>query len=169
MEKINIPSGWHEVPVAMFAELSALDKGQDGFLKVIDVISILADIDSEDVKKFSAVDIENIVKRIGWTSSMPTEEFKTTVEIGDVKYHLVKLSSLSVGQCADLDFYSEDMFNNLHKVFAVLYRPVIEQKFNERVEIFEKQLMISDVYGALAFFLTIALACTMTSRLYSQA
>ena len=158
MEKITLPDGWHEVSIRTFQELSNI-KTENGMNKIVDLISVLTDIDSEEIKTMSVEDFNLILPKIEWTSKQPTEEYKTNIVINDKEYFLVKLNTLSVGEWIDLDSWVKDSIANIHKIFALLYRPANEEydtvKRVEREELFLDKMIISDVYGTLLFFLAI--------------
>jgi len=153
-----MPDGWHEVSVGMFQELSQIES-TDGEQKAIELISILADRDPEEIKTISPEDFKLIIPAILWTNVVPNNEYKTDIEIDGVVYYLQKLKNLSLGEWIDLDNWCEKSVENMHKIFALLYRPVGEEyntdKMNERAEMFKEKLMISDVYGTMIFFLII--------------
>lgn len=159
MKNIILPSGWNEVPIGMYQELANLDKTDEGLIREVELVSILADKDPEDIKKINASDWDSILGALMWTTEAPKDEYKHEIEIDGITYYLVKLSSLSTGEQIDLESYSSDI-QSLHKFFAMLYRPVNEDydtdKMAVRSELFQERLMISDVYGTLIFFLSIA-------------
>lgn len=176
LKNLILPSGWNEVPVGMFQELSTLDKSEDGMTKIVDLISILADKDPEDVKNINASDLDSILAAIQWTSKTPSNEHKMDFVIDEVPYYLMKLSDLSIGERIDLDAYSKDIMQ-LHKFFALLYRPPSEslgvkeysvESMLTRAELFEKKLMIEDVYGTIVFFFSIASRYEMTIQAYTK-
>ena len=158
MEKITLPDGWHEVSISKFQELNNLETFE-GLHKIIELISILSDKDVEDIREMSTDDLELILKQVEWTSVIPTSEYKTNIYIDDIDYYLVSLKSLTLGEWIDLDTWSENAIENMHKIFALLYRPSKEvyntTDMNERAELFLDKLMIADVYGTLLFFLLI--------------
>lgn len=161
MEKLTIPSGWNEVSVGMFQELSNLDKSEAGLTKIIDLVSILTDTDPEEIKKLNASVLEPIINAIQWTAESPKDEFKECLEIDGKQYWLIKLSSASVADNANLEAYKADI-TKLHKFFAVLYREdpnkeTTVEEIEARGELFKDKVMISDVFGTILFFLGIAL------------
>lgn len=170
MNNITLPSGWHEVPIGMFQELSGLDNAK-GLTKVIDLISILSDNDPEEVKKINSTDLDPIIDAIQWTKEPPSDKHKNEIEIDGVAYYLIKLSGASIAENVDLEAYQADI-NNLHKFFAVLYRPANEEydadKMNIRAGLFKDKLMIDDVFGTLVFFLSIAKKYDEIIKAYSQ-
>lgn len=176
MKNLTLPSGWNEVPVGMFQELSNLDKSENGMTKIVDLISILADKDPEDVKNINASDLDSILAAIKWTGESPSNDHKTDFVIDEVPYYLMKLSDLSIGERIDLDSYSKDIMQ-LHKFFALLYRPVNEalgvkeysvDSMLLRSELFEKKLMIEDVYGTILFFFSIAKRYELITQVYMK-
>jgi hypothetical protein len=158
MNKITMPSDWHEVTVSMFQELAQLET-TDGMTRVIDMISILSNTDPDEVAKINGSDLEPILDAITWSSKTPTDKFVTEFTIDGIEYYVQKLSSLSIAENVDLDAYSKDI-SKLHKFFALLYRPANEAYSVElteaRAELFLDKLMIADVYGTILFFLNIA-------------
>ena len=154
---ITLPTSWAEINIKTFQEMSLIDD-KDKLLKTIELISVLSDKDPEEIKQYNAIDLEKILNTIQWTNQSPTNEYKTHLVIEEKNYYLVKLSTLSLGEWVDLDTWCEDSINNLHKIFALLYREEGEgyDANNLRSELFLDKLMIEDVYGTLIFFLAIA-------------
>lgn len=168
---ITVPSGWNEVSVGLYQEIAGLDHAE-GTTSEVELISILANKDPEDIKKIQASNLDSILEAIKWVANPPSNEFKTEIEISGVKYYLAKLSGLSTGEQIDLETYSEDI-NSIHKFFALLYREADEEYsvdiMLKRSEMFKEKLMIEDVFGTIVFFLSIAQsyekiiqACSMT-------
>lgn len=153
-----MPSGWNEVPVRMFQELSNIES-ENGLTKVVDLISILSDKDPEEIRQINSVDLAPILEAVKWTGEEPGNEHKIQIAINGVEYYLHKLSGLSLAEWIDLDNYANDV-SNMHKFFAMLYRPAGDvysvQSMLERAELFLDKLMIQDAYGSLLFFLSIA-------------
>lgn len=170
LKNLILPSGWNEVPVGMFQELSNIDRSS-GMDRIVDLISILADKDPEDVKNINASDLDSILAAIKWTGESPSNEHKMDFVIDEVPYYLMKLSDLSIGERIDLDAYSKDIMQ-LHKFFALLYRPVNEvysvDSMLLRSELFEKKLMIEDVYGTILFFFSIAKRYELITLAYTK-
>ena len=152
---ITLPDSWSEINVSTFQELSRLDTFE-GHHKVIELVSILSNKDVEEIREISGENFETILEQVKWSSIVPSTEYKTEVTIDETTYYLIKLKSLTVGEWIDLDTWCENAIDNMHKIFAMLYRPLNEDSdINERSELFLDKLMISDVYGTLLFFLII--------------
>jgi hypothetical protein len=172
INKITLPSSWEEVKIGMYQDLASVENSDSGLTKLIDIISVLADIDPEDVRKINSTDLEPICDAIAWTADAPKDSFKEFIEVDGKVYHLVKLSSLSVAENADLETYANDI-GQLHKFFALLYRPIDEKEYsvetmNERAELFRENVAITDVIGTIVFFLGIAVKYEESIQLYSK-
>lgn len=161
MEKITLPDGWHEVNLLTFKELCAIQDNKDvgGLSEVVELISCLSNKDPEEIRSWPSESLHNILPVISWIDKKPSDEYKTNVCINGVNYCLVKFKSLTLGEWIDLDNYIQDSIGNIHKIFAILYRPKNEiydySKVEERENLFLEKMSISDVYGTLIFFLTI--------------
>ena len=86
---------------------------------------------------------------------------------GGVKYGLVNMNDMTIGEFADLDVLanSDDLHLKYHKVLAILYRPIVKKNvftkdivpyseinYAEQCEIF-KDLPLQYVKSAISFFL----------------
>ena len=164
--KLNIPDGWQQVTVKMFQELAKLDNNNDGIAKVVDLISVLADADPEDIRKVDSSELGRLMDMIKWTAEFPNNPHLNTINVKDVEYEMIKLSDLSLGEWIDLDTYVEDSIINMHKIFAMLYRTKGEiydaNKIEDKAIMFADNLPIGEVYGALLFFSLIVNEYTRT-------
>ena len=164
--KLNIPDGWQQVTVKMFQELAKLDNANDGIAKVVDLISVLADADPEDIRKVDSSELGRLMDLIKWTSQFPNNPHLNTITVKGIEYEMIKLSELSLGEWIDLDTYVEDSVINMHKIFATLYRTKEEKydanKIEEKANMFADNLPIGEVYGALLFFSLIVNEYTKT-------
>lgn len=164
---LTLPDSWAEVNLDKFMEISSFQMSSN-LQKVIDTIAVLSDTDSDIIRRLPGGEITRIAEALLWTRELPTEgQFKPIITIDGVDYGFVpKLSDMSVGEWIDIEEYSRDISLNLHKIFAVLYRPLIvalNDKWRRiedyetvsadmRANIFREKMMISDVYGAMLFF-----------------
>lgn len=178
IEKLNVPDGWQDVTIGQFQELSNIDlEHKDA---VLNAISILIDKDPEEIRQYDEVSFNEIAKAIEWTQEMPqAANFRQVIEIDGQKYGLIKFASLSVGEWIDLDEYLKEPINNIHKIFALMYREVLGgtaenltlapydvENAIERSEVFQKSMKIDNCYGALVFFSSIVEESTKTFQVY---
>ena len=177
---ITVPDSWEEVSIAKFQEINQIDDNNKN--KALEIISILIDQDIEDIRKYSLSSLNAILEAINWANKLPSgKAFRQVIEIECIEYGFVnKLSDLTLGEWVDLESYLEDSINNLHKIAAIFYRPIIveyseTQRLVEdydtvtadvRAEIFKYKMNVGDMYGAMVFFCLIEKECIVTIQDY---
>ncbi len=181
MKNIKIPQGWDQVNLNQFIELSQVTTND--IADSINIISILTDLDSDDVMKMDTTELKSIIAELSWMNILPANIFKHTIKIDGVEYGIIpNLNDMTVGEWVDLEEFINDYPNNLNKVMAVLYRPVIYnvndttrfiEKYDaktviERSVLFGDNMMISDVYGASVFFSLTAMEFMRNLNTYFQ-
>lgn len=167
--KITLAESWDEVPLKTYQELAQLPSDQDNLSRIIDVVSIFSDVDSEEIRKISTSELSKIGEAIKWAVEIPSSEFKHIIKIDDEEYSLIEFKKMTVGEWIDVDSFLENSIMNMHKLMAILYRPLVTaindrtrfveeydvDKMNVRAELFKEKIMIGDVYGTLLFFCNI--------------
>tara|TARA_R110000851_G_scaffold6062_1_gene24665 strand:+ start:12 stop:656 length:645 start_codon:yes stop_codon:yes gene_type:complete len=181
--EFKLPTSWDEVSVAQYCKLMlAIEKeGTTEIELMIKSLEALVGIDGGILTKVPIKMLREAYKQLGeLTSNMPSNELSRVVEIDGIEYGIIPdFNELTLGEFVDLDNYLQDNYNNLNKIFAVLYRPVIERDGNnyniepyslknisDRRELFNNRLSIDTVYGALVFFCSIG-SKHIESTLYS--
>jgi len=88
------------------------------------------------------------------------------IEIDGVKYGSIKdMKNLSLGEYVDIDHYIQKPIDNLHKVCAILCRPVLKEEgdlyiiedynpetMEERANIFMEKMNVSQLFGLANLF-----------------
>lgn len=154
---ITVPEGWQDVKLKTFQEFVSTEMTNDlkGHVKRI---SILCDVDSEVVANLPIVEFKKLNADLTWSNTHPKSSYDSVFELDGQKYEMMDLSNVSVGEYTDLEFnVGEGLIANLHKILAILYRPIENDKYdsqsvNERSEKFRERLNIAGVYGAALFF-----------------
>lgn len=163
--KIIIPDKWDEVTIHQLREISQLDTSNKTKY-AIDVLAILSDTDSEDIKKMPPSAINETVKALQFVSELPKFEYKQTITVDGQLYAVNDFSRFTFGQWIDIEELGKNWKENLHKILAVIYLPATEVKgkikiepydgiLDERAAIMDKQ-KVSDVYSASVFFSSFA-------------
>ena len=181
--EFKLPTSWDEVSVAQYSKLMlAIEKeGTTEIELMIKSLEALVGIDGGILSRVPIKMLREAYKQLGeLTSNMPSNELSRVVEIDGIEYGIIPdFNELTLGEFVDLDNYLQDNYNNLNKIFAVLYRPVIEtdgnsyniepyslKNISDRRELFNNRLSIDTVYGALVFFCSIG-SKHIESTLYS--
>lgn len=165
--RVMVPDGWSEVSIGQYQEIASLTTDNPSS-RFIEIISILIDEDPEVIRSMEIGSLGRVIDHLEWTNRIPDEAwYKPIINVDGVEYgFLPKLTGLTTGEWIDLEHYLTDVNENLHKIFAVLYRPLVTA-FNDRdrivegydpdsaerrANVFKEKAMVGDVYGALVFF-----------------
>lgn len=162
--KINVPTSFEDVSLDQYLELSKLDESD-----TIGQIAILCKISKEDVKRMEKSSLNEIEALMSSIQHADEDKYPHArfIELEGRKYGFhPNLSEISVGEFVDLDSLCSNPMENLPKIMATLYRPVIEENFqsykiqpytsHEDPEIM-KEMKMPYVLGALNFFLSLGL------------
>lgn len=146
-------------------------------LKLDDIESkfkIISGLSKAQVKELKKIDYSDwnllwatLEKIISLYFSENIGEIIDEFEYNGVQYGLVKMDKVTIGEFADLDILvnQENSKNNLHKILAILYRPIVSRglfrkkileyekiDFEEQSDLF-KDLPLKYVKSSLSFFL----------------
>lgn len=96
--------------------------------KMLYSISALSGKDIEDVKKLPVSTIHEISKDIQSVASH-NNEFYTVIEWEETLYGYAHIKQSSLGEYIDLENFCKNPERHLHKIAAILYRPITENRF----------------------------------------
>lgn len=153
--KITIPDNWSEVTLRQFIELNQIES-ENEIMRGVEIISILSDIDPEEIKKIEAEDLKKILDNLKWINELPSSQEKFTITVKEEDYHLIPLQKLTLGQWIDLESWVKNHTDNLGNIMALLYRKT-DEKYNSslmssKAEMFLDELKVDDIYGTMLFF-----------------
>ena len=149
----------------------------------MNTISCFTDAPFETLEKCKKSDIDIVLK---YVAKLLTKKVNTTlnyiIEVDGVEYGFnPNLKDMTMAEFVDLDNYLNDIWKNMHKIMAILYRPVVKRKNKKYniedydstkclkvAEIFKDALSVATVNGASNFFLTIAKEYLNVLQLYSN-
>lgn len=169
VSKYELPTEWNEVSISQYSKLmKVLDNENASEIEVIvKTLEALVGIESRVLTKTPLKYLKSVYVELAvLTSKEPANHLKKVIEINGVEYGIIPdFNDLTLGEFVDLDNYLQDSWNNLVKIFAVLYRPIVERKgdkyiiedytlkdIKERREIFSDKLSIDTAFGAMIFF-----------------
>ena len=169
VSKYELPTEWNEVSISQYSKLmKVLDNENASEIEVIvKTLEALVGIESRVLTKTPLKYLKSVYVELAvLTSKEPANHLKKVIEIDGVEYGIIPdFNDLTLGEFVDLDNYLQDSWNNLVKIFAVLYRPIVERKgdkyiiedytlkdIKERREIFSDKLSIDTAFGAMIFF-----------------
>ena len=126
--QIKIPTELKEISLGAYQRfLDVSDKTNDDTFLFEKMIEIFCDVRLMEVIQIKWSDVQYIVQKIS-NAFQQKPEFQQTFKIKDIEFGFIpNLEIMSFGEFIDLQNNIED-HKNLHKMMAVLYRPIIEKK-----------------------------------------
>ena len=105
-------------------------KGTSKFGKLVHAVSVLTKQPLKDVRLW---DVDSLTKVSNLYAEIADhkELFHPIVEWKGKLYGYSSIKKCSLGEYIDLETYCEDMENSMHKVAAILYRPIKRHRFKD--------------------------------------
>ena len=115
--------------IKQYIELQQLPETDSKLQKSLYILSTLTGIsvdelqywDLESIKQVNEI-VENLIE--------PGNDFYPIIEWKGTLYGYSNIKQHSLGEYIDLEELSKDINNNLHKIVALMYRPITNHKFN---------------------------------------
>ena len=172
VKRYELPTSWDEVSIKQYTNLMiAIDKEDATDIELmVKSLEALADIPGGLLTKAPIKMLREAYNQLNeLTNTTPNMELSRVIEIDGIEYGFIPdFDELSLGEFVDLDNYLQDGFNNLDKVFAVLYRPIVKRdgikytiedydlkEITKRRNLFNERMSIDTLYAALVFFCNI--------------
>lgn len=169
--KIEIPTSLDDITLAQFKEYSLMisrETEEDLTFKK-QVINLFCTGDTEKIEFFKKKQIDSIFADFNAMLESERNIFEKIISIDGKDYGFIpNLKDLSIGEFSDIETLMKDgVFENIEKVLAVLYRPVINKVkhlyniadydgLNDRDKLFLNKFPVKNFHGTMVFFLIIA-------------
>ena len=163
IKKIN------SISIKKFIEISDLIKDDASIHDRMEVIRIVSKCDMDEIRIIPANVLDGI-----WNDfvkncfDLGDGSIDNIVTIDGISYGLTNVKKLTVGEMADIDVLkNHPILNfNLHKIMAILYRPLISklpfkideytsEGYEERAELFAEKMPVKVALNTAVFFLNI--------------
>mgnify|MGYP003671491418 CR=1 FL=1 len=107
-------------------------KGSSKFGKLVNAVSVLTGQPLASVRDW---DVNSLTKVSNLYANIADhkELFHPVIEWNGKLYGYSSIKKCSLGEYIDLEDYCKDMENNMHKVAAILYRPIKSHRFEDIV------------------------------------
>jgi hypothetical protein len=179
--KIEIPTTLDDITLDQFKEYSLMisrETEEDLTFKK-QVINLFCTGDTEKIEFFKKKQIDSIFADFTAMLESERNSFEKIVTIEGKEYGFIpNLKDLSIGEFSDIETLMKDgVFENIEKVLAVLYRPVINKVkhlyniadydgLNDRDVLFLNKFPVKNFHGTMVFFLIIAKELLMHTHQY---
>ena len=163
--KITLPEHIGEVTLGQFQRYHELTQREniDGYQFNKRKVSIFTGIKYRDLDKITNKDFKEILEQID--KALNTDyEFTDTFILDNISFGFIpNFDNIKTKEFVDMDLYKPDDVQNLHKLMAILFRPIKnrdnfdnysikEYNGTAKYSILMKQMPLSVVNGALVFF-----------------
>ncbi|QDP64656.1 MAG: hypothetical protein Unbinned4585contig1001_20 [Prokaryotic dsDNA virus sp.] len=166
--KRKLPTHWDNITLKQYMSVMKIisNKELKSLSRIVKVIGALTDIDEEDIVRLPVKNINTLGSVMNkFLQTKPNEDLNHIVKLDGVEYGFhPKLSNITFGEWVDIDSYiTEGVNDTLHKIMAILYRPIIAKKDGKyRIQEYEpneesqdlmlNHLTVGDFYGVSVFF-----------------
>ena len=186
--KVKVPSKLSELTLEQYAKYSEMlvqyeamkdEKSNPEIFYMLKTLEIFCGINYEDGMKIRVQDVKKLVHAMEKLLSEKPELIRT-FDVGDTTFGFIpQLDDMTFGEYIDVDTNLGD-WNNMHKVVAVLYRPIKKRMQDKYIiddykgDLFHdvmKKTPLDVVFSSLIFFyhLGIDLSNAMTKFLEEEA
>lgn len=167
----KIPENWGDITIEQFQEFWNITNDVDytPTKKLIKQLSVLSDVAEDYIYSLPSQSFKELTDAYQPFQVQPNNKFENIIEVDGIRFGFNKdLHQLTLGEWIDLEtFFTTGMIDNLHKICAVLYRPIIEEGkgfFNYKIKpykdidfegtsnLFRYNVNIQQVYGIGVFF-----------------
>lgn len=177
---ITIPEDLYDVTIDQYKRVQAIPEG-DELRQVVDTISIMCHVTTEEVMGMEKKDIDHIGGVLGGIIDKYDENYplERIIEL-DTRYGFhPNLSRITLAEFADIETLCKDSLDkHLPQVMGILYRPIEEEHGDfyriadydgeDRSEYF-KEMKMAHALGAAAFFLRTGTALADALDSFSKA
>jgi len=132
--KISVPETLYDINIAGFMVFSKIikDKGMGDLDKAVEIIAGLNDIPTSDVRALDIKVINELAAKIINLFYKDSREYSLDslrqITVDGVEYGLEpNFDKIETGAYIDLTDLLEDIEANLHKIMAILYRPIAKR------------------------------------------
>ena len=101
----------------------------DPFIQMVTAVSIFTGYTVDEIKQWSVSSIKDLANQFAAIAD-PKSEFHSIVEWNGTLYGYAPISKATLGEFIDIENLSKDLVNNMHKIAAIIYRPITKHRFD---------------------------------------
>jgi len=181
--QVNIPTEWRDITIETYQKyFDIVESRKKEEEKELDILSLLCNLEKDIIKKIGVKQKQELLFKLSvFINKRLPKKLKKRIKFNGKNYGFIpNLSKITTGEFVDIEDYCKDTNKNLHKIMAILYREIENQKgdlYNIKAynpdEVKEqefKQLPMDITLGALDFFLSLGkdLLQNLSSYLMAQ-
>ncbi len=98
--------------------------------KMVSLISEMGGKDVDEIKEWTPAALSGVYKTLLSSFEDLTPQFFPIIDLDGVKYGFKSLTSMTTGEYIDLERLAKNPNENLEEIMAILYRPIVKNKFS---------------------------------------
>jgi hypothetical protein len=122
--------------IQLYEHLSELDR-------MIKILSIVSDKTENEIRELPSSNILQIYSDVITNLLDVKNQFFPIFELNGVKYGFKSIAKMSLGEYVDLEMLTKKPMDNIEEIIAILYRPIVKEKFNSFKWAFEHGLSVA--------------------------
>ena len=123
--QLNIPD---YLSVKQWKSFLSLDHLSDSE-KMIKMVSLLSGKEVDEIKTWTPMSIKSVYAKVLETITDIDPSFYPIFELDGVKYGYSSMTNMTLGEYVDLERLAKQPQENLEQIMAILYRPIVKDKF----------------------------------------
>ena len=124
--QIQIPEYLSIADWKYFNSLEHLNESE----KMVSLISKMGGKDIDEVKEYTPTALQQVYATLLSSFEDLTPQFYPIFDLDGVKYGFKSLTSMTTGEYIDLERLAKNPNENLEEIMAILYRPIVKNKFS---------------------------------------
>mgnify|MGYP001318026615 CR=1 FL=1 len=127
---LNVPQSWGEVTLGNYQKYVATSESKEPTDVIYNTISSFCNVSTDIVKRFKLEDLKKVYNSLNKLIKVePNKSLINKIELDGVTYGVhPQLDSMTFGEYVDIEEFTKENIGGFHKVLAVLYRPITEEK-----------------------------------------
>lgn len=183
--KLEVPTSYEDINIREYMAVQEIyEREQVVETAALEVIALLCGVTPKQMRAIRHSDLMTVIKEMAFLfEPIDMERFNLVREFehDGIQYGFIPdMTKLTVGEFADIDaFTTEGAYHNLHRIMAVLYRPITKRRGefyeiepydpsdlkNEDAMFFKMDVAL----GALVFFYAIGTSLSADTNAYLKA
>lgn len=103
-------------------------KGDSPLYKLITLVEAVTKYPKEEIMSWDMKSLQTVAETFKDVAD-PDNEFHSLIEWNDTLHGYAHMDKANLGEYIDLENLAKDLEGNLHKIAALLYRPVVKHRF----------------------------------------
>lgn len=127
---LNVPQSWGEITLGSYQKYVSTSDSKEPTDVIYNTITAFCNVSTEVVKRFKLEDLKKVYNSLNKLIEVElNKSVINKIELDGVTYGMhPNLDTMTFGEYVDIEEFTKEAIGGFHKVLAVLYRPITEEK-----------------------------------------